>query len=222
MSLAFGRWVGLVRFFRVMLPLPHLLVGCFVFVVAVFAVAAILGVAPPGSATVPLLFVQLFAAASGFGAPARRGHFDLLLTRGEERVMIAAAHWASSIAPGVMAWLVVVGLELAMRSPPVAATTGTAAALLLVSTLPWAITAPLPRYSGAIGWLLTLVTATAIPSSRAAPSWLRFLVYPVEAVGRDVVATPVDVIPALALAAAATVAAAVWIERMSIPLEAAQ
>jgi hypothetical protein len=222
MLTALGRWMGLLRFFRVMPPLPALLVGCVVFVVIVFAVAAILGMATPGSAMAPLLFVQLFAAASGFGAPARRGHFDLLLTRGERRSLIAAAHWSSSTAPGVAAWLGMAGLELFLRSAPVAATTGTAAAMVLVSTLPWAITAALPRFSGAIGWLLVLVTTAAIPSSRAAPAWLRFLVYPVEAVGRDVVATPLDVIPALVLAGVATMSAVIWIDRMDVPLEAAQ
>ena len=222
MVLVIARWLALLRFFRVMPPLPPLLAGCFVFVVIVFVVATLAGVASPGSATVPVLFVQLFAASSGFGTPARRGHLDLLFTRGERRVMIAAAHWFCSTVPGVAAWLLIVILELSTRSPPVASTTGTAAAMAVVSTLPWAITATLPRFSGAIGWLLALVTASVVPASRGAPGWLRFLIYPADAVGRDVLVRPLDVVPALAVAAVATLAAVVWIERVDIPLEAAQ
>ena len=222
MPLAMARWIGLLHFFRVRPPLPALVVGCFVVIVFVFVAAAMAGSAPPGAATVPLLFVQLFAAASGFGSPARRGHFDLLFTRGERRVLIAAAHWSSSVGAGVAAWLVIAAVELVMRSPPLAATTGTASAMLLVSTLPWAITVALPRFSGAIGWLLALVTANAIPASAGAPRWLWFLVYPPDAVGRDVLGAPLHVLPALAVAALATVAAVVWIERMDVPLEAAQ
>jgi hypothetical protein len=222
MPRAFSRWIGLLHFFRVMPPLPPLLAGCFACVAIVFTTAGLAGVAAPGAATVPVLFVQLFAAASGFATPARRGHFDLLLTRGDPRVLIAAVHWCASVAPGLAAWLVIAFVELAMRTRPVAATTGTAAAMLLVSTLPWAITVPLPRFSGAIGWLLTLVIAAAVPASAAAPGWLRFLVYPPDAVGADVLAAPLRVLPALAVAAAATVAALLWIQRMDVPLEAAQ
>ena len=215
-------WVGLLRFFRVVPPVPPLLVGCFAFVVVVFGVAALAGLAAPGAATIPILFVQLFAAASGFGAPARRGYFDLLITRGERRMLIAATHWFSSTAPGVAALLVIASLEVSMRSPPIAATTGTAAALALVSTLPWAITAALPRFSAAIGWLLALVTASVIPAARGAPGWVRFLVYPAGVVGQDVLVTPLDVLPALAAAALASLAAVIWIERTDFPLEAAQ
>jgi hypothetical protein len=217
-----ARWWTLLRFFRVMPPLPPLLVGCFAVVVVAFVLATPAGVAEPGSATVPILFVQLFAAASGFGAPARRGHFDLLFTRFQRRASIAAAHWVSSTAPGMAAWLCIVSLELSTGRPPVAATSGTAAAMVLVSTLPWAITAALPRFSGAIGWLLALVTASVIPSSRGAPAWLRFLVYPGDVVGESVLATPLDVAPALGVAAVAVIAAITWIERMDIPLEAGQ
>jgi hypothetical protein len=221
-SLALARWMELMRFFRVMPPVPSMLVGCFVAVALLFVVATLVGMVRPGAAMVPLLFVQLFAAASGFGSPARRGYFDLLLTRGERRALIAAAHWSSSVAPGVTLWCVMVGVEQATRSPPVAATTGTLAAVLLVSTLPWALTVSLPRFSGAIGWMLAIVAASAIPAAREAPAWLRFLVYPAGTVGQDVLATPLTVVPALALAAGAMVAAIVWIERMDVPLEASQ
>ena len=222
MWLAIAQWLALLRFFRVMPPLPALLLGCFGCVVIIFVAAAMAGVAPPGSAIGPVLFVQSFAASSAFGSSARRGYFDLLFTRGERRLLIAAAHWFASVAPGLTAWIAIVVVEVSMRSPPVAATSGTAAAMLLVSTLSWAMTAPLPRFSGAIGWLLVIVTANAIPAAAGAPGWLRFLVYPPDAVGRDVLAAPLQVLPALALAAVATAGAVLWIRRMEVPLEAAQ
>jgi hypothetical protein len=79
----------------------------------------------------------------------------------------------------------------------------------------------LPRFGGAIGWLLVLVTMTTVVPA-GVPAWLQFLVYPVTVVGRDVLSSPGTVVPALTLAAAAMVAAAVWIVRMDVPLEASQ
>ena len=119
MPLALAQWIGLLRFFRVMPPVPSMLVGCFAVIVIVFVVAALAGIAAPGAAAVPVLFVQLFAAASGFAAPARRGYFDLLLARGERRSLIAVAHWSSSTTPGVAAWLVIVAAEMLTGRPGV-------------------------------------------------------------------------------------------------------
>ena len=59
----------------------------------------------------PVLLLQLFAAASGFMVPARRGHYDLLLTRGDSRLAIAVVHWAMSILPGVLSWFVLAAIE---------------------------------------------------------------------------------------------------------------
>ena len=53
-----------------------------------------------------MLLLQLFGNSSGFDVPARRGHYDLLLTHGEARRRIIIGHWAASALPGVASWLV--------------------------------------------------------------------------------------------------------------------
>src|SRR4029434_11222861 len=96
----------LIRFFRVVPPVPPMMTGTFlVLTLASAAVVVANPVRAPGT-LVPVLLLQVFAAASGFALPARRGHFDLLLTRGSSRTLIALVHWAMSIAPGLASWLV--------------------------------------------------------------------------------------------------------------------
>jgi hypothetical protein len=53
------------------------------------------------SALTPILLLQLFACSSGFDVPARRGHYDLLLTHGETRHRIVVGHWLASAFPGL-------------------------------------------------------------------------------------------------------------------------
>ena len=113
---------------------------------------------------------------------------------------------------------------------------GTLAALGLVSTLPWAITMRLPRFSGGIGWLLALAISTSVwPSasvsigqsspdvgSLLSSAW-GFLVYPAGLVGHELRLTDLGAIaPALVLACGSMVAACRWVSRASVPLEAAQ
>jgi hypothetical protein len=186
----------------------------------------------------PVLLLQLFAASSGFEVPARRGHYDLLLTSGHRRIWVALVHWAISIAPGVLAWLVLAVGEVTARggADTNLLASGTCAAMGLVSTMPWAITVRLPRFSGGIGWLLVLTLSTSVlPSGRMPGSsganevsksiwsaW-EFLVYPAVFVGRELsIGDGLIAAPALALALAAMVAACRWVSRASIPLEAAQ
>jgi len=186
----------------------------------------------------PVLLLQLFAASSGFEVPARRGHYDLLLTSGHRRIWVALVHWAISIAPGVLAWLVLAAVEVTARGGPDTnlLASGTCAAIGLVSTMPWAITVRLPRFSGGIGWLLILTLSTSVLSSGRMPgssganevgeslwsAW-EFLVYPAVFVGRELsIGDGLIAAPALVLAVAAMVAACRWVSRASIPLEAAQ
>jgi hypothetical protein len=114
---------------------------------------------------------------------------------------------------------------------------GTCAAVFLVSTLPWALTVALPRFSGGIGWILVAATTSTtlstdvfapwrVSSTRieelAWPAW-SFLVYPLGVVGRHLdSAEIVAVVPALAFASATLVAACRWVARRDVPLEAAQ
>jgi hypothetical protein len=224
---------SLVRFFRVVNPLPLLMTETFGVVFIVASAVVLLDAARTPDVLMPVLVLQLFAASSGFAGPARRGYYDLLLTRGDSRLSIAVAHWAFSIAPGIATVLGIAAIEAASRRafPVVTLASGTLAAMAVVSTLPWAFTVGLPRFSGAIGWLVTLAMATTFWSpdqtfaAGAAPSAamaMAVLVHPGLLVGRSLPADGVAAVPALALAAVALVAACLWIVRADYPLEAAQ
>lgn len=226
------------RFFHVVAPVSRLTMATFV----VLATAASVKVAiDPGStagALLPIFVLQVFAAASGFAIPARRGHYDLLLTRGDSRVRIALAQWMTTVAPGIAAWLAVSCVEAVatLGHGAIARASGTVTTAFLVSTLPWAITVPLPRFSGAIGWLLVLVTAMSFaPSHASAVVWpgteqstdlisgLRALLFPMSLIGRDVgVAFIVLAAPAVLIAVVAMTTAVIWIHRADFALEAAQ
>ena len=142
---------------------------------ALFALAAILVV---GAVTVWLdpreldsglgmiLLAQMFLASTGFVARARQGHFDPLLAGPWSRVRVAIAHWVVSIAPGVVAWLVLVSAASLAGTPTVwSAVAGfRAAALVMVSALSWAIGFWLPRGAAGMLWmalLMVLVTQRA-------------------------------------------------------------
>jgi hypothetical protein len=232
------RWLYLARFFAVVPPMPLLMIGAFV-VVTVASVGVIV-VEPTRTegALTPVLLLQLFGNSSGFDVPARRGHYDLLLTHGEARRRIIIGHWAASALPGVASWLVLGVVSLAMSGDERLSlfTLGTVTAVSLVSTIPWATTVRLPRFSGAIGWLLIMSTMSLIApgllvfdESRfggLAP-WLQtawaVLVYPPLLVGRHLDgADRLLVVPALTFAAAALTGAFVSVSRRDIPLEAAQ
>jgi len=230
--------VSPLRFFRVVPTQPTLIVWTFVAVVAVGVMAIVREPSRSEGGMVPVLLLQLFAASSGFEVPARRGHYDLLLTSGPHRIWMALVHWAMSIAPGVIAWLSLAAVELTAQGGActLLLTTGTCAAMVLVSTLPWAITVRLPRFSGGIGWLLALTISTSVlspgkvPGSRSANDvgdliWLawEFLVYPVVLVGHQLgVDEGLIAAPALVLAVVSMVAACRWVSRAGVPLEAAQ
>jgi hypothetical protein len=229
--------VYLFRFFRVASPLPALVVWTFGVIVAGSCAVVVVAPGRTAGALAPLLVLQTFAASSGFAVPGRRGHYDLLLTRTGGRVSIALAHWVSSIAPGVAGWLIVCSVEaLTTATSSIATASGTCAAVALVSTIPWAATVALPRFSGGIGWLLMLtISAITLPTGddrsllRAGESdgfvagASAFLVYPLAVVGRHLSSHEVMLVsPALAVAIASMVAACGWVRRATFPLEAAQ
>jgi len=225
----------LLRFFRVASPLPGLVVWTFGAIVAGASAVVLIAPGRTAGALAPVLVLQMFAASSGFAVPARRGHYDLLLTRTGGRISIALAHWASSIAPGVASWLIVSSVEaLVTGSASIAMASGTCAAVIVVSTMPWAATIALPRFSGGIGWLLTL-TVVAMTLSPGGDVSLRtmdadgfaaaaaFLVYPIAVVGRRLSSRELMIVsPVLMLAALSMLAACQWVCRATFPLEAAQ
>ena len=164
------RWPYLARFFLVVPPMPRLMVGALLVVTVVSAVVILVEPSRSAGALTPILLLQLFACSSGFDVPARRGHYDLLLTRGEARRRVIVTHWAASALPGVLCWLLlaIVGYTVNRGGSRAALlSAGTLAAVILVSTIPWATTVRLPRFSGAIGWLLIVAML-----SLAAPNML--------------------------------------------------
>jgi len=229
--------VYLLRFFRVVAPLPPLIGWTFLVVVVTGALVIAHDPTRASGAMVPVLLLQLFAASSGFEVPARRGHYDLLLTSGHGRVWMALVHWGTSIAYGIAAWFVLIVVERLASggTETTLVASGTWAAVGLVSTLPWAITLRLPRFSGGIGWLLTLAITTSMrPSlelavgrtsdlgSLLSSAW-GFLVFPAGVIGREfALSEAIITAPALLLACGSMVAACRWVSRASVPLEAAQ
>lgn len=105
-----------------------------------------------------ILFAQMFLASTGFVPRARQGHFDALLTGSYSRSLVVSAHWAVSVAPGVVAWLLLVGAGLLAGSPILSALAGVrAAALVIVSAVSWAIGFGLPRGAAGMLWMALLM-----------------------------------------------------------------
>lgn len=233
------RLVYLCRFFVVVPPMPLLMLGAFAVATAAAVTVILVDRSRADGALTPILLLQLFGAASRFDVPARRGHYDLLLTHGVGRRWIVVGHWLASITPGLIGWAAVAVVLQAVREPDDVSlfSAGTLVAVALVSTIPWATTARLPRFSGAIGWLLILATASLLLPSvwrvempGPAGTWqsrviaaFTVLVYPPAIVGRGLaVRDGVVVMPVLVIAAL-SMAVAVWsVNRRDIPLEAAQ
>jgi hypothetical protein len=106
----------------------------------------------------PVLLLQLFVASSGFQSPARRGHFDLLLTSGAPRWQIALAHCLVSTAPGILSWMCIGLLELAASHGARSAsfTAGTCAAFVGSSMVTWGAAVYSSRTTAAVAWLLVV------------------------------------------------------------------
>lgn len=225
------------RFFRVASPLSSVVVWTFGVLVVGACAVVVTAPARTGGTLAPILLMQMFAASSGFAVPARRGHYDLMLTRTGGRIGIALAHWSMSISPGIASWLIVASVESIIRGrASVATSSGTCLAVFLVSTIPWALNVALPRFSGGIGWLLVL-TISGVTLSPDGAAWLMqpssslgpwqaawaFLVFPIAHIGRQLSAEDaVRIVSAVMLAVCAMMAACAWVRGTAFPLEAAQ
>jgi hypothetical protein len=135
--------------------------GSLIAAAALLAFAAYLASSDPGGfdqAVAIALFLQMFSAATGYRERLRRGHFDPVLAGGANRWRVAWSHWMASTGLGFLVWLLLGLLALtcdATRRP----TTFTAPGIIVlvyVSTVAWATTLALPRYSGAVLWLALL------------------------------------------------------------------
>jgi hypothetical protein len=227
------------RFFAVVPPMPLLMIGTFGVVTAVVMVMVVFDPSRAPQALTPILLLQLFACSSGFDVPARRGHYDLLLTHGGSRRLVLLGHWAASACPGVICWVALAAMCLIAvgRDGGGLFTTGSTAAVCLVSTIPWAATLRLPRFSGAIGWLLVVAVLSLVvpeafsigaqPSTSDWKSWLQaagtMLVYPPVLVGRNLEgAEALAALPGQIVAISALTIGIWSAQWRDIPLEAAQ
>jgi hypothetical protein len=189
-------------------------------------------------AIAPVALLQMFSASSGFAVPARRGHFDLLLTGGATRLRVALAHLVVSVLPGVALWVALGLAEMAAAQTvtPRAFASGTVFAMFVISALAWAVTVPLPRLSGGIAWLLLIalalvgwlewravVTAAGTGSLDAPTLAAVYLLCPLLLVGRSIGSSQAPtLLPGAVVALLACGIAIWWIARMDVPLESAQ
>jgi hypothetical protein len=226
----------LAAFFRAAPPVTRPMALCLWITAALGSVAMGAGVADGATVLTPLLVLQIFASSSGFGLAMRRGHYDLVLSRGIGVTGLMTAHWLASVAPGLGAWLAVALVErFVATTGPAAMTSGSVLAFVLASTLPWALTTPLPRFAAAIGWLVLLVTSLAVvPSGQLRlldalrdprPSVLGALAvvsYPMGLLGDDAMRLPAGTAsPGLACAIGSMLGALASHRRADVPLEAA-
>jgi hypothetical protein len=211
-----------IRFFRVVPPVPALMHGAFAASVVAAAVALGLHATDPYGALAPVFLLQTLAASSGFVVPARRGHYDLLLTSGVSRLRIGTAHFVASILPGVLCWCFIAALEgfTGGRFPRVSLASGTVAGLVIVSALSWAATVPLPRLTGGIVWLLIFVAPL---NHDLFPPTASVLMLPWTLVGTDVLSFgAVPVASAAVVVLTAVACALTWICRTDITLQVAR
>jgi hypothetical protein len=216
----------LIRFFRVVPPVPFWMHAAFVLAVISGGTALVLHLTPPAGALAPIVLLQMLATSSGFAVPARRGHYDLLLTSGTNRLHVAVAHWAASSIAGIAAWLAIAAIEAAETGewPAVSFASGTIVAFAVLSLLPWAATVPLPRLTGGLIWLLFVVTSQAIfPAAFASRTAQSVLVSPWMLIGvRSSDLAPAVVLPVIAVTVAGTCAACAWIYRLNVGLQVAR
>lgn len=184
-------------------------------------------------ATTMILVVQMFAVSTGFSVHASRGYFDPVLTA-RSRSACAAAHFASSALPGLIAWSVLAAAQV-MRAGTVdvvALRLNSIVGLFLISTVCWALTLPFPPLSAGGAWLLISIgfvvsgrfVATLAPAARD-PRWFQGdsgrallvgLVYPIMLPGMA--------LPALSIAALAAIAilafggGVLFVRRHDVPL----
>ena len=203
-----------IRYFVIVSIVPPLFVGGFLVTIAAAAVRLASDATTGAEALTPVLILQLFVASSGFRVPARRGHFDLLLTSGAFRWHIAFAHCLVSVAPGLASWLCVGLLELAAShgTQNVSFTAGSCVAFVGASLAAWGAAVHSSRMAAAVGWLLVM----SIPAVAGLVSPLRYL--GARAGGPEAMGLAIAGGCALAL----FITALCGIVRAGTPLEAAQ
>ncbi|MGE0591139.1 MAG: hypothetical protein AB7G23_04195 [Vicinamibacterales bacterium] len=230
MSAPVASAAGPLAFFAIVTVVSPLMRVCLAVTTGVALVALVLGSDLTRALVAALVMLQGCAASSGFAVPARRGHYDWLLTGSASRAAVAAAHWGMSVAPGVTCWSALAVTEALLRAdrPAIVSAGGTVATLALASTLPWAISVPLPRLTGGVLWLLVAAVTAVWPAEGAGlppprQSALDVLVRPLEMVGNPLPqATAAAVLGIVGLGLIGAGAGVAWISRTDVRLEASQ
>jgi hypothetical protein len=131
------------------------------------------------------LFLQMFSAATGYRERLRRGHLDPVLAGCANRWRVAWSHWVASTGLGLLVWILLGLIALTTGTGrPTPFTAPGIIVLVYVSTVVWATTLALPRYSGAVLWLalvfglastqyLQALRVTFNPSATSPPDVLR-------------------------------------------------
>lgn len=210
-----------VRYFHVVPPVPRLMMLSFaVLTVAGGALTTLADTATAGTA-IPIFTLQAFAASTGFAVLARRGYFDLLVVRGQPRMRIAIVQWMLAVIPGACCWAVLAVLYAVGEggtNPFLQA--GTIVSFVMVSTIPWAANVALPRFSGAIGWLLLVCLADS--GGVVWPDSVHEVIFPIALLGASLQGRWEVLTIAVALSLASMTIALTWVHRADIRLEAAQ
>ncbi len=230
MSAAVTAAAGPLAFFAIVTVVSPLMRVCLAVTTGVALVALAIGSDLTRALVAALVMLQGCAASSGFAVPARRGHYDWLLTGSVSRGAVATAHWGMSVAPGIICWSALAVAEALLRAdrPAIVSAGGTVATLALASSLPWAISVPLPRLTGGVLWLLVAAVTAVLPADGAGlppprQTALDVLVRPLEMVGDPLPAsTATAVLGIVCLGLVGAGVAVVWISRTDVRLEASQ
>jgi len=158
------------QFFRVVRPVPRL--NRLVFAGITLASGGVLLASHDSEmrALLPVLVLQMFTVSTGFIRDARRGHFDVLLTSGVARWEAATVYWGLAALPGISSWWALALIDLAVHGHTGLLRPGSVAAVASVSTIPWATTVPLGRFTGSSGWLLALAIVAGLCAPDVEPS----------------------------------------------------
>jgi hypothetical protein len=213
--------VYLARYFHVVPPIPRLMIGSFVVLTIAGGLVTLVTAHDHGAGALPIVVLQAFSASTGFAVPARRGFYDLLLARGTTPARIAIVQWVVAVSPGLLSWAILGSIHAALdggENPLLRS--GSVVAFLMASTIPWAINVALPRFSGAIGWLLLICLAST--GGVIWPDTVDEVIFPVDLVGRSLVGRPDVIVAAVLLSALSMAAALAWVRGAEIRLEAAQ
>jgi hypothetical protein len=209
------------RYFQVVPPIPRLLLGSFVVLTVACCVLTALTDDADGASMVPIVVLQAFSTSTGFAVSARRGYFDLLIARGLSRVRIAIAQWLVALVPGLCSWAILASVRSVSHGGhnPLLQS-GTGLAFFMASTIQWAANVGLPRFSGAIGWLLLVSLMSA--GGVIWPDSVQEVIFPIAIVGGTVGTRAGVLVVALLLSVVGLALALVWVHRTDIRLEAAQ